>query len=154
MLCSCENTTKRLIIELGVIGQITRGYKLNTKEAFVSIDDSNWYQGFLRKYRGDSRQMTLSKITKLTDETEDLVNRALEHVRTNKNDRNLHFLNRRPKDFLQEFSKKIKNCREGLTNLKITYSQDKTVTACLDMAILTLDNCIKEIERVFRKKES
>ena len=148
MLCSCENTTKRLIIELGVIGKITRGYKLNTKEAFISIDDSTWYQGLLRKYRGDSRQMMLSKITKLTEETEELVNRAVDCSNKNISERNLHFLNREPKDFLKEFSKYIIQCQGGINNLKITYSQDKTVMSCLDMANLTLDNCVKEIKRL------
>ena len=148
MSCSCENSTKRIIIELGVIGQITRGYKLNTKEAFISIDDSTWYQGALRKYRGDSRQMMLSKITKLVDETEELVNRALEMIQQDQEDKTSQFLNRKPKDFLKEFGKYIRQCQEGLGNLKLTYSQDKTVTACLDMSLLTLANCIKEIQEI------
>lgn len=146
MSCACENTTKRLIVELGVIGKITRGYKLNTKEAFIALDNCTWYQGLLRTYRGDSRQTATGKITKIIEQAEHIIMEAIRDFGSGvKKDT---YMNMNPRDFLKIFINVIKEAREGVENLKITYSQDTTVLSCLNVSLITLGNCIKETEAV------
>ena len=42
-----------LILNLGVLGEITEGRKINTKEKYLSLYDTSFLQGAIRWYYGD-----------------------------------------------------------------------------------------------------
>lgn len=139
--------TKNIYINLKVLGRIEADQKLNTKESFMAVDDSTWYQWALRKYRGDSRENMIYKIDKLIDQTKNLIIFALTDEKPFEN-RSV-YLNMTSERFLETTLQPILlNAIEGLTNLRNTYNNDTTISSKIEMNIMVLKRCLSDMENI------
>lgn len=126
---SQDTKSKKIVINLKLLGELEMGVKLNTRENFFSIDDTRWDQGVRRTWRGDSRNSTYEKISELVSESKNL----LEEQKDN--------------DEFKEFMIPIlKNAVKGLSSLKDTYSSDKTFLSKIDLEIETMERMVKRLE--------
>lgn len=151
-MCSCsQEGTRNLFINLKVIGKIEAEQKLNTKDKFIGVDDSTWYQWVIRKYRGDSRENSISKINKIIEETKKITDNAFKDI--HKNEKCTHLLNLTPLDFLKVLVEILKNTLNGLNNLRNTYNYDTKTSSQLEMNIIVIRKCIQEIEQNSQKQK-
>lgn len=140
-------TTKDLIINLKVIGKIGTGFKINTKEKYIELDDSTWYQWALRKYRGDTRYSSITKINDTVEQVKFLIRIALEEVESERiHDR---YMGRTPRDFLEFIRGVLEETVKGLKNLMNTYTRDTTIYSQLEMNLFVLEKNMADIDRVF-----
>ena len=145
-MCSVE-CVKTLLVNLKVLGKIGPGSKINTKEKYLELDDTTWYQSALRWYRGDSRYTTSDKIQTTIKKSSIIVNNAIKDLHENGDYLSEKYINSTPEDFLTLVLGILKNAKIGVENLKDTYVHDTTLSSQLEMDISSLDRQIKTIEK-------
>jgi hypothetical protein len=144
-MCSCsEEHTKTLLINLNALGQIKPGYKLNSKEKYIELDDSTLYQGVLRMYRGDSRKASVEMVDGIVEQTELLINRAIDQ-KNNEEEMGI-FLNGTAFQFLELIYPKIREAIVGIKNLKDNYNADTTISSKFDLNIIRLSKKQMDVE--------
>lgn len=123
--------SKKIVINLKLLGKLEMGVKLNTRGSYFSIDDTRWDQGVRRMWRGDNRDSTYEKISELIKDTKELLEK----------DSSDEF-----KEFLIPI---LKLATKGLCSLKETYSSDKTFLSKIDLEIETMERIIKRMDPNF-----
>ncbi len=132
------------MINLKVLGNVGADQKINTKEQYLIVDDSVWYQSALRIYRGDSRKNTIERLNSIIDECKILIDSALNAFSKSETPMT-QYLNFTPKDFLKHMLPILQKVEKGLRNLIMTYNHDTTTTTQLELYNLTIMGCINEI---------
>ena len=101
-----------LWINLKILSKLQDQSKLNTSNDLFYIEKSTFYNpiSIWRWLRGDSRYMTIKKIDQVIEKASLLLSKT--------KDMNLLI--------------HLKNSRQGLDNIKKTYSDDITITAAID----------------------
>jgi hypothetical protein len=145
-MCNID-CVETLMVNLKVMAKIGPGFKINTKEKYLELDDTTWVQGVLRWYRGDSRQTTLDKIHISVNSSANHVNKALADFKENNDIPCEMYLNSTAEEFLITIHEIIRNAKVGLENLKDTYIHDETLSSRLEMSISSLERQINNIER-------
>ncbi len=123
---------KTIVINLTILGQITTGIKLNTREKYFTLDNLNWYQGMKRLYRRDDRNVTCEKISLLIKQFEEIMN--LEDKTS------IGYKNQ--EEFNYQLKPIIENAITGLSYLKNTYEDDKTFIAQIDFELNILNRIL------------
>jgi hypothetical protein len=127
-----------LIINLKILAQLDTGVKLNTRNKYFILDTVNWFQGLLRTYRRDTRDVTYEKICSLIKDVKDLVN-DFDYQRVN-----LEF---ESKEAFHEYIKPIlEDALDGLKTLKTTYGDDQTFVAQISLEIDKLERITNSIK--------
>lgn len=144
--CSEEENTRDLFINLKVIGQLEADQKLNTKERFIDLDESTWYQWAIRKYRGDSRENTISKLNKIVDQTKHLLEDSFLNIEDDQ--KYPKYLNLSAREFLIEMNKVLSESVEGLKNLIGTYNYDTKTKSQIEMGLIVIRKYISEIKNL------
>lgn len=140
-MCSCNNEKiKSIMINLKVIGKIKPGCKLNSKEKYLKVDDSTIYQWVLRKYRGDSRHVTIERVTCVIHDAIHLIHDALKNP-------NASFLNVPAAEFIEKMHEFLVEAGTGLENLQDHYINDTTISTQLEMDKYLLEQCILKIKK-------
>lgn len=111
-----------VFINLRLISKINQGEKLLQTDKHINIDTS-YFQIVTRWFRGASRNETISFIQKVLAKSFEFSDKLIE-------------------DEIDESSQKLlrlntdlKNCLEGLANLKVTYMYDKLIQSEIDVLI-------------------
>jgi hypothetical protein len=111
-----------VFINLRLISKINQGEKLLQTDKHINIDTS-YFQVITRWFRGASRNESISFIQKILAKAFDFSDKLIE-------------------DEIDESSQKLlrlntdlKNCLEGLANLKVTYMYDKLIQSEIDVLI-------------------
>jgi hypothetical protein len=111
-----------VFINLRLISKINQGEKLLQTDKHINIDTS-YFQVVTRWFRGASRNETISFIQKVLAKSFEFSDKLIE-------------------DEIDESSQKLlrlntdlKNCLEGLANLKVTYMYDKLIQSEIDVLI-------------------
>jgi hypothetical protein len=111
-----------VFINLRLISKINQGEKLLQTDKHINIDTS-YFQVITRWFRGASRNETISFIQKILAKAFDFSDKLID-------------------DEIDESSQKLlrlntdlKNCLEGLANLKVTYMYDKLIQSEIDVLI-------------------
>jgi hypothetical protein len=137
-----------LILNLGVLGEITEGRKINTKEKYLSLYDTTFWQGAVRWYYGDSRTSVADKIKTITISSFDIINKALKDIEKCNNFVVEKYLNMNPMIFLKTMKKKLIKSNKGLKHLKDTYIADILFQKQIQIHINALDRQIHSINSV------
>lgn len=143
--------TEKLIIDLKVISKIGPGSKINTKEKYLELDDTTWWQGALRWYRGDSRQTTCDKIHLTILYSSSIVNLAINDLKDKLESPLPMYLDSTPLEFLEIMLKNLESAKIGLENLKDTYIHDTTLSSKLEMDISSVIRQISTISKNIKK---
>ena len=154
-MCSIE-CTKRLMVDLRTLGKIEEGKKINTKEKYLSSDDTTFFQPLWRWYRGDSRISTGNKIEKILTCSANLVEKATADINSGHDDPKEIYLKISPSKFLDDIRVVLVQADRGVKNLRDTYVQDDTISSKLEMHIQTLGRQIEIINDTLKntKEES
>lgn len=139
---------EKLLIDLKVISKIGPGNKINTKEKYLELDDTTWWQGALRWYRGDSRQTTSDKVHITISSCSHIINAAISDFRTEPDKIVQMYLNSTPYDFLIMMRNSIKTAKVGVENLRDTYIHDTTLSSKLEFDILSIDRQVGMIDKI------
>ena len=147
-----EDTVDQILLNLKIIANIKEYDKVATTDENVEIDKPALLQGLRRALRGDSRQVTVSKINEIveqafaiTDEilteecSEDNNTRNRERQRAFKED-NSHLFHR--------FTIELSNACRGLENLKITYKDDISISSKIDLLIDKIQMRVDKINKL------
>lgn len=129
-MATCD--IKKLITELSILGRITTGYKINTKGDTIVLDNSTWYQGALRTYRGDDRRQTIDFLNNLVSNS----NKLCDEILLGKKD---NFVNIPVKEFITLFLAALNRAIQGLSRLCTTYNQDPGMAEEINMSIVILN---------------
>ncbi len=139
---------EKLLIDLKVISKIGPGTKINTKEKYLELDDTTWWQGALRWYRGDSRQTTSDKIHTTISSCSHIINAAINDFRNEPDIIVQMYLNSTPHDFLVMMRTSLKSAKVGVENLRDTYIHDTTLSSKLEFDILSIDRQVGLVEKL------
>ena len=126
-------STKEVISNLKFIGQLQKGDKINTKFMYRQQDGifTKFYRTFIHN---DNRQNTLNFIHKIINSSLDVL---MYYERSSKTSDKAMCINI-VEDLLQ--------AKVGLTNLKLTYSEDLKFNCDLDTILQVIDSNMKDIE--------
>jgi hypothetical protein len=154
-MCSIE-CTKNLLVDLRTLGKIEEGKKINTKEKYISSDDTTFLQPLWRWYRGDSRISTGNKIEKVLTCSSNLIEKAVMDVNNGYDDPKDIYIKIPPSKFLDDIRVVLVQANAGVKNLRDTYVQDDTISSKLEMHIQTLGRQIEIINETLKntKEES
>ena len=159
-----KNSTKNLIndkldkllLELKIISNIKEYDKICVRDN-IMIDTPYLLQSVARTYNGDSREKSIKYIQKIIDDIFEILDNLLEDAKNPlPTHASIHYYSNKSQmekvDFKDEtitiYQKTNQNLTEsisGLQNLKITYLNDISTTAKLDMLIVKIQNRINKI---------
>lgn len=142
-----------LILNLGVIGEITEGKKLNTKEKYLSLYETYFWQGAMRWFYGDSRASVATKIKSIHNSSSEIINKAIKDLKENKNEVKGRYLDMDPKTFLDTMRTKLIKANKGLGHLRDTYLYDIIFTEQIQIHINAISRQIKTIDNILGNKE-
>ncbi len=128
------------ISRLKFIGKINKGEKINSKYLFVQSDDI--FTKISRTfYYKDNRVNTLSFIKETARESLELVRRLASSEKTS------------DKEMAKNVLHDLKLSRQGIINIRDTYSDDIKFGCDVDTLVQVVDVCLKEIEENGKKME-
>ena len=141
-----------LIINLGVIGQITNERKISTRGKYLNLYDISIYQSLTRWWYSESRDTVLAAIKIIMLSSFELINKALKDISDNKNNISDKYLNMTPKNFLKTIRNNLSKANIGLGYLKNTYTTDVLFVEKLKIQTEFIDKQIESIENVIGKE--
>ena len=149
-MCSSE-CLDTLIINLKVLGKISAGSKLNTKEKYLEIDKNTWGQSLVRWIRGDNRKATCDSIHTIITSASHIIQASLKAERNKLVDEK--FLHMTHVELLENLHKELKKVLVGISNLKDTYIHDTTHSSKMEIEIGIVRRQIDSIEEHFEGEE-
>jgi hypothetical protein len=133
-----EDYVNKTMTNLKVIGKIGPGSKVNTKGKYLQLDDTTYWQGALRWYRGDNRDTMYGTIHNTIRNSLKIVNMAISIE--NPNQCMEMYNNCTQLDFIGTMYEILKESLIGMENLKDTYDPDPGMSSRLEMDILLIKN--------------
>ena len=162
---------ENLLLNLKIIANVKEFDKISTAYDTITIDRNDILQGTRRKmYSGDSREKTIKTIelliTRLFEITDELLEKE-QTIQLKKDDVRIQITqsgyttkcNGKESPFIDEpiatflnITNQLSSSITGLQNLKITYLNDVTTTAKLDLVIGKIQNRINKINKLMSIK--
>jgi hypothetical protein len=130
-----EEMIDKTMANLKLIGMVNKGEKLCIKKGQLNIEIIDRLQPFRRWYNKDSRDVSLIHIRNAINDAIKISKGLLSN--TIQSDMKIWTVN--------AFNQEIKNCINGLQNLKTTYEEDPCFVANLDVL---LDRCKAQYEEI------
>lgn len=141
-----DDCIDKIMTNLKVIGKIGPGFKINTKGKYLQLDDTTYWQGFIRWYRGDSRSTMYERVHATIVSSLKVVSMAINDFREVPDIPQRLYNDCSPRDFLVIMYDILGNSRNGLENLKDTYDPDPTLSSRLEMDIISVRNQLTKIK--------
>ena len=135
-----DDCIDKLLTNLKVIGKIGPGFKINTKGKYIQLDDTTYWQGFTRWYRGDSRDTMYEKIHSTINSCNKVILMAINDYGEDPSKSFSIYNDCSPQDFLSIIYDILRNAKNGLENLKDTYNSDPTLSSRLEIDIISIRN--------------
>ena len=155
-----EHMKDMCLTNLKILSQIKDGDKLYYLNGIFSIDSPTYTQGIFRWYYSESRNITLKNLEDLLSnlfKTIDLIyKKELNTEQSLENNyysrmiskSNNNIFNEEGKNELLTFITEMKNCINGLSNLKLTYKVDISTVSSIDVIIEKINVRIKKISNI------
>jgi hypothetical protein len=153
-----EHIKDNCLTNLKILSKIQQGDKLYFSNNVFSIDSPHYTQGVMRWYYAESRNNTLKNLDDLLSNlfiTIDTIYKR--EMNTDQSIENNYYsrMNTTNSVFKEEgsslmltFINEIKNCIEGLNNLKITYKNDVSTISAIDVIIEKLNVRVKKMSSI------
>jgi len=143
-MCSID-CIEKLLVDLRTLGKIEEGKKINTKEKYISFDDTTVIQPFIRWYRGDSGMLTGNKIQETLTCTTKIIKKAIDDIKNNDKEPKMIYLDVSPDKFLEDIKDILKKANKGIQNLRDTYIKNESLASKLELQIQIIDRQIDYI---------
>ena len=135
-------TTDQILTNLKIISKIKKGEKMITNNMIMEIDN-RYLQWVRRWWEQNSRISTIDFFNKILDRAFEIIDKTYD----NKDKQNYYF-NEENSRILQKFSLELSNARQGINNLKETYTDDETTKSQLDIMDEKINQRIEKIQKV------
>lgn len=146
IICDDE-CVERLITNLNVLGKIGPNFKINTKEKYLQLDDTTYWQGVVRWWRGDSRKTMYEKIHSTIVTSLRVITMAIGDFNERPDQLMTVYNDNTPREFLTLMYEVLHKTKTGLENLRDTYDNDPTLASRLQMNVNSIKNQIMLISR-------
>lgn len=135
-------TIDQILTNLKIISKIKKGEKMITNNMIMEIDN-RYLQWFRRWWEQNSRISTVDFFNKILERAFQIIDETYD----NKDQKNYYF-NEENSRILQKFSLELTNARQGLNNLKETYTDDETTKSQLDIMDEKINQRIEKIQKI------
>ena len=150
-----ETSLDSLLLDLKIISNIKEFDKISIKEN-IEIDTPHFLQSISRKINGDSRERTIKYISEVINNIFTILDELLKKEMKTELTSSQHYYSKKEKynfksetvSIYQTISQNLTESIAGLQNLKITYLNDITTTAKIDMLIIKIQNRISKINNM------
>ena len=150
-----ETSLDSLLLDLKIISNIKEFDKISIKEN-IEIDTPHFLQSVSRKINGDSRERTIKYISEVINNIFTILDELLKKEMKTELTSSQHYYSKKEKynfksetvSIYQTISQNLTESIAGLQNLKITYLNDITTTAKIDMLIIKIQNRISKINNM------
>ena len=99
------------------------------------MDNSTWYQGVLRTYRGDDRLQTMDCIKRIITTCKEL----LDDITLGRNE---DYMGISREDFITIFITSLNKARGGMERLAMTYNYDPRISEYIHMSIVIVNSIV------------
>lgn len=150
---SDEISLDTLLLDLKIISNIKEFDKISIKKN-IEIDTPHIFQSVSRKLNGDSRERTIKYISDVINNIFLILDNLLKEETKTEIITTENYLNKKYNfksetvSIYQTISQNLAESIAGLQNLKITYLNDITTTAKIDMLIIKIQNRIAKINNM------
>ncbi len=135
-----DYTADDLLFNLKLIAELDKYDKLSCNSSKLSIDDSGYFQSFVRYFKGESRTKTIEKLNKIVDHTFKYINETFKdeleeqllEEQLSKEDPRMYENN---SQILQKFLVALLETTKGLDKLKFTYTNDRSMVTGIELII-------------------
>ena len=124
-----------VLLNLKIISEIKAGDKISLNDKIINIDRSSYLQFLTRWYNESDRNIGLDHINLIINEAFIITDKILSKEFSQKDQGKTSLAHEENSHLLQRFLRELNNSCKGLSNLKNTYSDDITVTSCLELLI-------------------
>lgn len=143
----------QIVINLAVLSNIQESGRLSTSRGWsISIEKEGYFQSIWRTVTGDSRRSTVHRIRQVVQSAIEYCNDKIDYIQ-GVSDKKQEEINHYERDRFDTYCLHIKTIREkmvkaveGVSRLKMTYKDDATTLAELDVIIDQMNNHIKRME--------
>lgn len=118
------NTLDNILINLKIIGKIKAEDRLSTKKGILSFEPKGYFQFIRRWYHADSRTSAVEYIKSVVDQINEIITQKEINITSNMNER-----------IKNTISNDIQHAIKGLENFKLTYKNDVSLQAKIDILI-------------------
>lgn len=140
-----------LLLNLKIIGKIPENGRLRrSDQGTLAIDNSF---GIFRFMNGDTRKKAINDINEIIsfgiEKCNDIINSKYfdEYYKSEQVTKRIDNEYTKNYELLIIIYTELKNCLQGLSNLKITYEDDSTVLSRIDIIISKIENFTIELEK-------
>jgi hypothetical protein len=134
---------EKLLVNLSILAKIQKNGRIKrSSDGIVSLDEEN-FQSILRFINSDSRKQSVFEINSIISDTSDKVKEIINNKFMNQNcaTTDEYYSNC---ELLLLLNKSLASAKEGILNLKFTYTNDHNTVSQLDIIILKINNILKE----------
>lgn len=134
---------EKLLINLTILAKIQKNGRIKRSyDGIVSLDEEK-FQSIKRFMNNDSRKQSVFEINSIITDTADKVKEIVNNKYMNQNYTNTeeYYSNC---ELLLLLNKSLASAKEGVINLKFTYTNDHNTLSQLDIILLKINNILKE----------
>ena len=124
-----------VLLNLKIISELKVGDKISINNKIINIDKSSYIQPLTRWMNSAGREEGIGHINKTIDEAFLITDKIISKEFSEKDKDISNLAKEENSHLLQRFLREMNNACKGLSNLKTTYSDDITITSCLELLI-------------------
>ena len=145
-------TEEELLFNLKIISELNPSDKLSYDEKLFSIDNPSYVQGIYRWWYKEDRGKTLEKLNKIIDATFNFMDKTfmnqIKYPNMDSNEERV--LYETNSQIIQKFYINLIDAIKGLDKLKLTYTNDKSMTTGLNLLIERIRRRTDKINEILK----
>ncbi len=139
------NIPDKLFINLRIIGKIQKNGRISrSRDGLISLEQETFYQSIKRFLKNDSRKQSTYEINSVINEVHECLYNIINSKYMNKINVNTDEFNKLL-EILELLLKELEVAKDGIENLKFTYSDDINITSKLDIILLKVNSTLKDM---------
>ena len=144
-----DSNPELILLNLNILSQIRENEKICCDKDSIAIDtSSSIIQSFQRFFKGDSREKTISLITKIIEDSLKFTDNILNSEIENKTETT--YFAETNSSLLHRFLLNMQNAIRGLENLRITYNTDIPMQSKVNLLVERLQMRVEKINRLLK----
>lgn len=134
-----------LLINLKLLSKIQKNGKIaRSYNGIIGLETNKYYQSMKRFLTSDSRKQTIFEINSIVAESINTITNILNSKYMNKNTEGSEEYTKHC-EYLHLLISEMDLACEGIENLKFTYQNDQNTASKLDIIILKLRTCVRDV---------
>lgn len=135
----------KLLVNLKIISKIPKTGRISRSvDGIISLESETFYLPLKRFINNDSRKQTMYEINNIVNDAIAFLKNIYESKYLNLTQSNTDEYKKNC-DLLQLINSTLQNTISGLENLKVTYQDDPNIVSQIDVVILKIQTCDKDV---------